>query len=143
MIIIPEIEHDYSVPYHLFKKTDGKDYTIVEDRTDDETKEEKKRVFICSYCSHVITTPEDIAEISGSHTHVFKNPGGYIYEIGCFRYAEGCINIGEPTGEFTWFPGFNWTYAICGSCHNHMGWYFGSNESGFYGLVIDYLSENI
>lgn len=107
---------------------------------EEETKEEKG--IICRFCKNVITTPEQIIQMSGHYRHIFTNPVGVTYEIGCFSTAMGCVRFGEPTDEFTWFPGFLWSYALCSKCYTHLGWYYQSGTNGFYGLILENLIEN-
>ena len=109
-------------------------------RDDAETEGEKG--IICRFCRNVITRPEAIIQMSGRHCHVFTNPTGITYEIGCFSSATGCVRFGEPTDEFTWFPGFLWYCVLCSKCHIHLGWYYQSGTNGFYGLILDNLIEN-
>ncbi len=116
-------------------------------RTDAETlekKEEKvvsgKRI-ICRLCGHYITTPNSKIEMSGRHVHVFTNPAGYVFRIGCFSAAPGCVVTGEPTEEYTWFPSYSWSYALCAGCMEHLGWYYDSGRDSFFGLILDRLRE--
>lgn len=34
------------------------------------------------------------------------------------------VSSTEPSEEYTWFPGFHWTFASCFSCGDHLGWVF-------------------
>ena len=34
------------------------------------------------------------------------------------------ITFGDPTDEYSWFPGYSWTVGTCGNCGQHMGWVF-------------------
>ncbi|GAB4335496.1 MAG: hypothetical protein Kow0089_05240 [Desulfobulbaceae bacterium] len=83
----------------------------------------------------MITTAGQAVSRNERHEHTFFNPAGIIYEIRCFAAAPGCRVHGRPTGEFTWFPGYTWQYALCATCGDHLGWYFSSGESGFFGLI--------
>jgi hypothetical protein len=72
------------------------------------------------------------------------NPGGFLYHIGCFAEAIGCVVVGPPSLEYPWFAGFTWRYAQCGGCHVQLGWQFQPREpggGGFFGLVLDRLAE--
>jgi hypothetical protein len=74
----------------------------------------------------------------GSHIHVFNNPVGIQFEIGCFSQAGGCYMRGEPVSEWTWFTGYRWCYAHCASCHMHLGWHYsGTDGNGFFGLILE------
>ena len=99
---------------------------------------------VCKACGHEITRAGARTAVDGSHGHVFSNPGGYVYEIGCFRTAPGCLHEGMPTTEFSWFPGFSWQVALCGGCRCLMGWKYRSvqgGESSFHGLILPHLTE--
>jgi hypothetical protein len=103
----------------------------------------REHLILCRFCNNNITSPENIIEINGKHRHTFTNHAGNTFAIGCFSFAEGCLNYDEPTTEYTWFPGFSWCYAICASCYSHLGWYYVSPGSSFYGLILNNLIENI
>ena len=108
---------------------------------EEEGKVPKGEAYIyCRQCYKVITRPDERIVVHGSHHHTFANPHGLVFEIACFRTAEGCGYTGQPTTEFTWFTGYSWRIAICSKCLAHVGWLFASsvNES-FNGLIIDRL----
>jgi hypothetical protein len=108
------------------------------ERPDDES----GRVLACARCLHTVTTTGARIEISGHHAHTFANPHGFVFHIGCFALAPGCAAVGEPTTEFTWFPGFAWQIATCRGCREHLGWLFRSAEGRFHGLIMDRLVED-
>jgi hypothetical protein len=81
--------------------------------------------------------------VSGSHQHVFTNPAGITYQICCFSSAGGCVIYGIPTAEFSWFSGYAWTIALCANCLLHVGWYYQSEKSCFFGLIPDHLIRKI
>lgn len=94
----------------------------------------------CRECLNIITRLEDRIAVNGAHLHTFANPHGIVFEIGCFRNAEGCGYTGLPTSEFTWFSGYSWRIAVCSHCLLHMGWFFTSDSAdGFAGLILDHL----
>ncbi len=83
-------------------------------------------------------------EVEGKHMHVFSNPEGIVFQIGCFSSADGCVNRGVPTTEFTWFTGFSWRFSFCSNCYIHLGWFYQSKGvENFYGLILDRLAEGI
>lgn len=96
---------------------------------------------LCSLCLFPITTSESRMEIQGSHVHTFANPHGYVYRIGCFLTAPGCLADHRETEEFTWFQGFAWSVEVCGRCLSHLGWRFRGAAGSFHGLVLDRLVE--
>ncbi len=93
----------------------------------------------CARCGHVITRERDRTTVHGRHTHTRVNPSGFVFHFGCFARAEGCLVIGPPTAEASWFPGFVWEHALCAACKTHLGWAF-HGESSFLGLVLDRLT---
>jgi hypothetical protein len=112
---------------------------IVEAASEEEAAEEDEHI-LCRQCRKIITHPAEQIQINGAHQHTFANPHGIVYQIGCFGSAMGCGSVGPVTDEFTWFPGYNWQIAVCGSCLTHLGWTFFSGGGGrFYGLILDHL----
>jgi len=112
---------------------------------EDETKEKEPntgRYILCRQCHQVITSRAERIEMQGAHQHTFANPHGSVYQIGCFRSAAGCGYAGQPSDEFTWFKGYSWRIAVCGSCLFHLGWLFISPGSeSFNGLILDHLIQ--
>ena len=94
----------------------------------------------CAACGYPITSRKDGTSVNGSHEHTFTNPHGLIFRIGCFGTAPGCIQTGEATDAWTWFPGFEWRLALCHHCQTHLGWgYRSEGGDGFFGLILDRL----
>ncbi len=104
---------------------------------------EKGRVLRCVQCRYKITGTSSRLQVNGNHSHVFCNPHGLVYELGCFSSARGCGLIGSPSAEFSWFPGYSWRVAVCSRCHLHMGWSFQplNGAGGFWGLILSHLVE--
>lgn len=114
---------------------------LVEERADDESREEENYL-LCAVCRRAITRVEARTAMNGKHAHVFFNPQGIVFEIGCFSSAFGCAHVGQATLEFTWFPGYAWRIAICAGCSAHLGWHYqGGSGQGFYGLILANLVE--
>ena len=113
----------------------------VETLVDEEakTKPQEKEVIVCAACFQTITEPSKQIIVNRSFRHVFANPHGYIYQIGCFVRAQGCLVVGEETSFFSWFPGYTWQIALCRQCLTLLGWAFRSQESYFFGLILDKL----
>ena len=80
-------------------------------------------------------------QVRGSHTHTFFNPAGIVFELGCFQGAPGCLVVGEPSFEFTWFPGHTWRIALCRQCQMHLGWLFVNQDAFFHALILSKLRE--
>ena len=99
--------------------------------------EEDSYAIFCAACNLRITDFESVMEVNGRHEHTFVNPAGVSFHIGCFSSARGCRLEGIPTGNFTWFSGYAWAYALCTSCRVHLGWHYskGTGEE-FYGLIL-------
>ena len=98
--------------------------------------EEKKESIICKNCRNEVTTVDYSIAVNGQHAHIFKNPLGISFHIGCFFRAWGCFLYGIPTYEATWFAGFAWRIAVCANCFTHLGWHFQSGRESFYGLIM-------
>lgn len=102
---------------------------------------EEKELFYCITCLRLITSGDQRIQVAGSHEHSFLNPGGCMYEIGCFQDAIGSVAQGVPTDEFTWFKGFRWRVAYCNRCFQHIGWqYLKNNQECFWGLILRLLT---
>lgn len=127
----------------LQKLTDDQLEDLREQMSQEEEKDEDEGSPIrCKFCGHKVTIREAAIHMKGQHQHTFSNPHGHIFDIGCFSSADGCVNQGVPTLEFTWFQGFSWRFALCAACHSHLGWFYQSGgEASFYGLILAHLVE--
>ena len=114
----------------------------IKTKIKDETKtDEKKAAYYCALCQFRITDVSKVTEVNGQHRHVYANPVGNVFEIGCFNSAPGCLNEGKPTDECTWFSGFSWCYSLCGQCKLQLGWEYVSQGHGhFWGLILNRLT---
>jgi hypothetical protein len=115
----------------------GQQTTDVRDRAQEYPPH--REFLCCAVCLHPITRLTDRIVINERHQHVFANPHGYIFEIGCFAHAPGCVCAGELTTFFSWFPGYAWQAAHCGQCLTHLGWRFLAEDTQFFGLVLERL----
>tara|TARA_B100001971_G_C18130450_1_gene504524 strand:- start:600 stop:848 length:249 start_codon:yes stop_codon:yes gene_type:complete len=80
--------------------------------------------------------------MEGVHRHTFANPHGIVYQIGCFKSVTGCGYAGPASDEWSWFKGFSWRVAVCGTCLLHVGWLFVSKGGyRFSGLILDRIVE--
>lgn len=97
----------------------------------------------CAACRHLVTRGRWSIDMGG-HERVFINPAGRVFRIRCFDDAPGVENIGTPTLEHTWFPGYAWTFAHCRGCTRHIGWCFVGDKAPheFYGLIKSALTTN-
>jgi hypothetical protein len=135
---------DHNIAETAFRESpeQSEDTTVITD-LEDELKEdfESEDIVVCRACQFKITRPEERMIVNGSTQHTFANPHGIVFEITCFRDAEGCGDIGPLSDEFAWFSGYLWRIAICRQCHIHLGWTFmaSSGDDRFHGLITDRL----
>ena len=52
----------------------------------------------------------------------------------------GIMAQGEPSAEYSWFPGYTWQIINCADCWTHLGWEFCATREDlrpkqFYGLT--------
>lgn len=118
-----------------------KELKKLSDNTDSELEPEVKSKtelkpddWLCIVCSKKITSDKERFEYNSATEFQFVNPEGYNFDIITFLNADGCLEMGEPTMEFTWFPGHTWSFAVCSRCSNHLGWKYRGKYS-FYGLI--------
>lgn len=122
--------------------TEGDKKKKKKSETQEKEKEDIEGFILCVQCENKITRERFKREVQGGHQHTFLNPGGMVFEIGCFKEAEGAVFVGDPTSAWSWFQGYTWQTAICSQCLSHIGWFFRkSNEHEFYGLILNMLKE--
>lgn len=80
--------------------------------------------WLCVNCHQTVAREQERAWVQGASEHSFVNPSGIKFEILLFEKAHGCLNVGMPTLEHTWFPGCAWSYCVCGRCRSHLGWFY-------------------
>ncbi|KAH8311243.1 hypothetical protein KR044_005205 [Drosophila immigrans] len=99
--------------------------------------------FYCRYCNSSLASCSDLFAMSkhGVQTQ-YCNPAGYIHETNTvYRVISHAIGYsGEPSTEFSWFPGYQWHIIICKFCAQHVGWEFKAVEPNlapkvFFGLA--------
>lgn len=108
----------------------------LRDLVDDGESPAKAYVY-CASCSAVITRIESQIEVNGAYDHIFTNPYGFEFHVGCFRDAHGCSISGAPNAADSWFPGYLWRLALCTECTAHLGWSFEGGDLPFFGLILD------
>lgn len=131
-------------PYYLLRGSSEKYLAALHNVSEQQEKEDEKeeRQILCKTCRNAITPFSAIMDVDGSHEHTFTNPEGFVFRIGCFSHAPGCLVQGRSVLEFTWFAGFSWRYAHCSKCLTHLGWHYqAKDEENFYGLILDKLAE--
>ncbi len=98
---------------------------------------------LCARCGHAVTAGDWAISKAGAHGHSFINPHGYLFHIGCFRLAPGCVPRGDEHSEYSWFPGYAWCMAHCAGCEAHLGWSFSGSGLPFFGLILDRLVQRM
>ena len=98
---------------------------------------EEEKIIVCARCLFPVTDPSKQITVKGSFSHIFANPHGHVFEIGCFSDADGCISVSSKSDEFSWFLGFEWQIGVCKNCAVHLGWIFTSRDERFYGLILE------
>ena len=104
-------------------------------------KSKKNRWLYCTICSQPVVRKNKMINVDGSHQHTFLNPHGIVYQIGCFQNAPGCSGVGSYSSEFSWFAGYKWKIMLCSKCSVHLGWQFISDNTSFFGLLLERLKE--
>jgi len=99
------------------------------------------RGLFCRACREWITAEGESVSVEGSSVHRRVNPAGVEFEFGCFRDAPGARVAGTPTAEHSWFPGYAWSFALCGGCLTHLGWFFEGAGPPFHGLILERLTQ--
>ena len=99
---------------------------------DDEARAE--RLVRCRVCEHEVARIGDRVTVGSGEVHTFVNPQGQVFPLVCFARAKGVIAIGQPTLEYTWFPGHAWRLGLCRRCGVQLGWFY-EGASTFWGLV--------
>lgn len=116
---------------------------IEPEKHDEPDVTESGGVLVCRACRSRITRRELGMEVNGSYRHVFFNPSGDVFELGCFASAKNTIPTGPKTDEFTWFPGFQWQVVSCTGCATQLGWRYTGKGGGFFGLILSTLMEEL
>lgn len=99
--------------------------------------------FTCNGCESIVgllrDTISDVTDFGPSGT--FVNPHGCLHTISFTSKVEQSTVrcYGEPTTDFSWFPGYAWTTALCAECTEHLGWRFsrvsGDGPEEFWGIT--------
>jgi len=97
-----------------------------------------EKSLLCRACGHIISGEGERIVVNNSHFHTCINPNDIVFDIGCFRHAPGCSQVGPAIAEHTWFAGYRWQIAVCSNCGEHLGWLFHDGDE-FYGLITNRL----
>lgn len=133
-------------PPSIFKNAPGKncgpDQTTPDGAPDPDSNPDTARpVLVCRVCRTVVTRPDLAVKVDGSHRHVFFNPHGLVFDLGCFASARNVLPTGPRTDEFTWFAGYRWQAVVCAGCAGLLGWRYTGQEHAFFGLILPALIE--
>ena len=146
-IMLDNVQPNFNIsPYinqnfHLLQPDkDSKHDLDIHQKNDIDDENDPKNFLYCKKCKYKITANSERMIINNKHEHIFTNPNGYIFQIGCFIRAQGCAMSEDESDYFSWFQGYTWRIAMCMQCLTLMGWYFSSNKSQFFGIILDKLS---
>lgn len=86
----------------------------------------------CSSCSAPLSALASLVAMSDEGPGgAYCNPAGLVHDV--LTVGEVFPNAvaleGDPSSEFSWFPGFAWTVAVCVRCRQHLGWQFTPEEA--------------
>ncbi|CAH0591500.1 unnamed protein product [Chrysodeixis includens] len=106
----------------------------------------KQSELCCTSCLTEIAQREHLFAMSSEGVHSnYTNLGGYMHDILTVRQATNVELSGAPSAEYSWFPGYTWTVALCAACMAHVGWRFQAEKRSvwpqrFYGLCRNYVA---
>ncbi|GBG00324.1 hypothetical protein Rsub_13032 [Raphidocelis subcapitata] len=81
----------------------------------------------CAGCRSVLASSRDLFGSTGDGAGgAFVNPHGHVHDLVTFKsVTPRAVTLhGQPTAEFSWFPGYTWQIAVCAHCGEHLGWRF-------------------
>jgi len=123
----------------------------LEDGHDEELDEELRPtddddgpLLVCRACETVVARTAWVgAPDDGPAARVFFNPQGVVMKVVCLRRVAHVRAGGTPTQEFSWFPGYAWSYGMCGGCGRQLGWRFTPVGAGttFWTVLADAVVE--
>ncbi|XP_011062316.1 PREDICTED: protein cereblon isoform X1 [Acromyrmex echinatior] len=100
------------------------------------------KIYVCVNCESFIGRQSHMFPMNKEGPQgTYVNPGGVIHETITFYHVQGVVlNNSDPSTEYSWFPGYAWTIAICKGCRHHVGWKFTAVQSNlrpkeFWGLT--------
>jgi len=86
--------------------------------------ENQSKAYRCTGCKSVITYSDRLVALLGDNWHRFRYSAGVFCELFTFSSCPGAFNIGHPNENYSWFPGYGWSFALCQKCGNHLGWHY-------------------
>ena len=120
-----------------------RDDVELESSLDDEEEEQGEEWICCRVCGHRLARVNDRipdSDTLGIHGGAFINPHGYLHALAPYFGAPGAHVVGRFYAQHSWFQGYDWAMAHCGSCGIHLGWCFesaGRRPARFWGLRLD------
>merc|ERR1719239_531913 len=91
---------------------------------------EQCRVLVCRRCGKQLGDQQHIFSMSKEGPQgAFVNPGGHVHETLTLHKAKNLRLVGEPSTQYSWFPGYAWTIVECSGCWAHIGWKFTASSS--------------
>ncbi|CAE7560221.1 ohgt [Symbiodinium pilosum] len=113
---------------------------------------------VCAACTYPLVRAEELIE----EKFECRKDVAWVYELGVLEQQVWCYSAtnahdhrfdvvrvlptglhrslaveGNPTAEFSWFPGFAWAMAHCSHCNRHLGWAFYPEEMESQGAIQD------
>jgi len=101
-----------------------------------------KKSYHCSRCGAWIAGEEAVITRNGSERHSFVNPAGVRCNFITFCNCENVVVDEKLYLEHSWFPGYGWSFLVCGRCFQHLGWKYDAagpdvHPPVFFGVLID------
>jgi len=91
---------------------------------------EQCQVLVCRRCGKQLGDQQHIFSMSKEGPQgAFVNPGGHVHETLTLHKAKNLRLIGDPSTQYSWFPGYAWTIVECSGCWAHIGWKFTATSS--------------
>jgi len=84
------------------------------------------KAYQCVVCGGRVASSDQLLLLGGNSRHLFTNPSGMECDFHTFSSCPGAIALGEATDANTWFAGYNWRFAFCAHCGQHLGWRYES-----------------
>ncbi|CAH0663825.1 unnamed protein product [Chilo suppressalis] len=97
-------------------------------------------VLCCASCLTDIARREHVFAMSSDGLHSnYTNLGGFVHDVVTVSRAHNISLEGGASHEYSWFPGYTWSIALCRLCAAHVGWRFDAMKrrlrpQQFYGL---------
>ena len=91
---------------------------------------EQSHILCCRNCGETLAQQSDIFSMSKEGPQgSYVNPGGYVHETLTLYKVKNILYTGQPSTEYSWFPGYAWQICQCSYCDSHLGWRFTVSSS--------------